>query len=168
MDLMIREMLDKDWNRVSKIYCDGIKTNLSTFEQDSPTYDEWNKSHLQKFRYVCLVKNNIVGWLALSPVSSRQAYSGVVELSIYIDEEFRNLKIGTKLIEHLINNLDNKEIWTIESLIIQENITSIKLHEKCGFRMVGYREKIAKDKYGIWRNTVLMERRITNEKVDFN
>ncbi len=160
MDLIIREMLDIDWNRVSKIYRDGINTNIATFQQDTPTYDEWNKSHLKEFRYVCIAENNIVGWVALSQVSSRKVYSGVVELTIYIDEKFRNLKVGTKLLKYLISNLDNKKIWTIQSSIIQENIASIRLHEKCGFRMVGYREKIARDKNGLWRNTVLMERKL--------
>ncbi len=160
MDLIIRKMIDIDWDRVCKIYQDGINTNLATFQQDIPTYDEWDKSHLKDFRYVCIVGNNIVGWLALSQVSGRKVYSGVVELSIYIDENFRNLKVGTKLLKYLINNLDNKKIWTIQSSIIQDNVASIRLHEKCGFRMIGYREKIAKDKNGLWRNTVLMERRL--------
>ncbi len=160
MDLIIRKMLDMDWDRVSKIYHDGINTNIATFQQDIPTYDEWNKSHLKEFRYVCIAENNIVGWIALSQVSSRKVYSGVVELSIYIDEKFRNLKVGTKLLKYLINSLDNKKIWTIQSSIIQENVASIRIHEKCGFRMVGYREKIARDNNGLWRNTVLMERKI--------
>ncbi len=165
MELIIRKMTDGDWAKVSQIYYEGIQTNIATFEQETPMYDEWNKSHLQDFRYVCVLENEVIGWIALSFVSSRAVYSGVVELSVYIDKNCRNFNVGTRLLEHLIREVENQEIWTMQSSIIQENIASIRLHEKCGFRMVGYRENIAKDKHGVWHNTVLMERKIES-KID--
>ncbi len=115
MNLLIREMLESDWQEVARIYYDGIQTNLATFQRDIPTYKEWNRSHLEKFRYVCLVENKIVAWCALSHVSSRDVYSGVVELSVYVDEKFRNLKIGSQLINHLIKEVESNDIWTIQS-----------------------------------------------------
>ncbi|PID67107.1 MAG: N-acetyltransferase [Fusobacteriales bacterium] len=159
MRLNIRKMKLDDWGEVSKIYDEGIKTNIATFQENVPKYEDWDFSHLNEFRYVGIIDEKIVGWVALSPISSRAVYLGVVELSIYISENFRGLGIGKKLVDYIIEKTENNNVWTIQSSIIEENSASIELHKKCGFRMVGYRERIAKDKNGVWKNTILMERR---------
>lgn len=155
----IRPMEEKDWERVSDIYLQGIETNFATFQTDIPTYETWDHSHLKEFRYVVESNNRVLGWVALSQISSRCVYKGVAEVSIYIDRASQNQGYGKLLLNHICNYSEQNGIWTLQSGIMQNNIASIKLHESCGFRMVGYREKIAKDKFGEWRNTVLMERR---------
>ncbi len=159
----IRQMLEGDWKDVSRIYQDGMDTNLATFQCSCPTYEEWDSSHLKSCRLVIVANENIVGWAALSTVSSRCVYAGVAEVSIYIDNNFKGKGLGEKLLNELIYFSEEKGIWTLQSGIMQDNHASIRLHEKCGFRMVGYREKIGCDLFGNWRNTVLMERR--SEKV---
>lgn len=160
MNNNIRIMADEDWNRVAEIYLQGIQTNLATFQTEVPTYENWDNNHLKDFRFVIEDSNNrVVGWVTLSPISSRCVYKGVAEVSIYIEKESQNQGIGKLLLNHICRYSELHDIWTLQSGIMQNNNASIKLHESCGFRMVGYREKIAKDRYGVWRNTVLMERR---------
>lgn len=159
MNYNIRPMTEKDWERVSEIYLQGIETNLATFQTEIPTYESWDSSHLKDFRFIVETNNRVIGWVALSPVSSRCVYKGVAEVSIYVDQETQNKGIGKLLLNHICNYSEKNGIWTLQSGIMQNNIASIKLHEACGFRMVGYRESIAKDRFGVWRNTVLMERR---------
>jgi phosphinothricin acetyltransferase len=149
---------------VSKIYSDGIKTNIATFQVDCPTYEEWDCSHFKNCRLVIEDAGGVVGWSALSPVSSRCVYGGVAELSIYISENHRGKGFGKSLLTALAAESEKAGFWTLQSGIMQDNLASIRLHEKCGFRMVGYRERIGKDKFGVWRNTVLMERRIVSDE----
>lgn len=159
MTYHIRPMEEKDWERVSDIYRQGIETNLATFQTDIPTYETWDNNHLKEFRFIVETNNNVVGWVALSPISSRCAYNGVAEVSIYIDKDSQKKGLGKLLLNHICRCSEKNGLWTLQSGIMQNNIASIKLHESCSFRMVGYREKIAKDRFGEWRNTVLMERR---------
>ncbi len=159
MELQIREMLETDWNEVRKIYQYGIDTNLATFAINCPTYADWDQAHLKECRYVITDEEAIAGWAVLSAVSSRCVYAGVAEVSIYIDEKYKNRGVGTKLFNHMIHESEKNGFWLLESLIMQNNAPSLRLHEKCGFREVGYREKMGKDKYGTWRNVVVMEKR---------
>lgn len=152
-------MAENDWDRVSGIYLQGIETNLATFQTEIPTYESWDSGHLKEFRFVVEDYNGVIGWVALSPISSRCVYKGVAEVSIYIDREAQRQGIGKLLLDYICCYSEKNGIWTLQSGIMQNNIASIKLHETCGFRMVGYRENIAKDRFGNWRNTDLMERR---------
>lgn len=157
MELQIRKMLETDWNQVQMIYEYGIETNLATFETYCPTYTDWNQAHLKECRYVVTQENAVVGWAVLSPVSNRCVFAGVAEVSIYIDEKHKSMGVGTKLLNHMIRESEKSGFWLIESVIFQNNSASLRLHEKCGFREVGYREKMGKDKQGTWRNVVVME-----------
>lgn len=143
---------------IVEIYLQGISTQIATFQNEAPSWEEWDKSHLNSCRLVAFLEGKICGWAALSPVSSRCVYSGVAEVSIYIDQEHRGKGIGKALLQELIHQSEKEGIWTLQSSIFSENLPSIKLHESCGFRMVGYREKIGL-KNGIWKDNVLMERR---------
>ena len=100
----------------------------------------------------------MIGWAALTAVSTRRVYEDVAEVSIYIYQSERGKGIGKILLNELIKQSEDNGLWMLQSSIFSENQSSIKLHEKCGFRMVGYRERIAQ-KNGVWKNTVLMERR---------
>lgn len=156
---VIRRMNELDWKRVSEIYIQGLETNLSTFQTECPSYEEWNASHLEDCRLVAVIDDQVVGFAVLSPTSKREVYKGVVEVSLYVDSSYKNCKIGTTLLKTLIVDSEKKGYWSLYSSIIAENAGSIRVHEKCGFRQVGYREKIARDRFGRWHNTIIMEKR---------
>lgn len=155
----IRPMEEADWPSVAEIYRQGIATNLATFQSECPEYEQWDKAHRQDCRLVLTEGERIAGWAALSPVSARSVYSGVAEVSIYLDEGCRGKGLGAALLRALVAAAEAQGCWTLQSGIMRDNLPSIRLHEKCGFRMVGYREKIGRDRFGSWRGTVLMERR---------
>lgn len=162
MNYLIREMKPEDWNDVKRIYRQSLEEGTSTFETKCPSYEEWNKNHLMECRYVattCEEHPKVIGWIAISPTSSRAAYKGVVGHSIYVDHDFRHNGVGRQLLEHLCKEIDNSEYWCLSSAIFSTNKASIELHKKCGFREIGYREKIAKDRFGQWQDTILVERR---------
>lgn len=154
----IVQMLPHHWEAVKAIYLQGIATKNATLQTGAPEWEEWDKEHLESLRYVALIESVVAGWAALTPVSGRCVYAGVAEVSVYIHQGYRGKQIGKTLLKHLINESESQNIWTLQSGIFPENSASIALHEKCGFRIVGYREKIGKMN-GIWRNIVLMERR---------
>ncbi|NRF41037.1 GNAT family N-acetyltransferase [Pedobacter foliorum] len=157
-NIIVEGMLPVNWPSVVDIYVQGFSTKKATFQTEAPTWEEWNKSHSEGLRFVAIKNEIITGWAALSPVSSRAVYAGVMEVSVYVHEDYRGMGIGNVLLERLITESETKNIWTLQSGIFPENLGSIALHEKFGFRKIGYREKIGK-MYGVWRDTVLMERR---------
>lgn len=159
MEYEIEEMKSSDWEQVKNIYLEGINTKIATFQTEAPTWEEWNNGHISSCRLVARSQNDILGWVALSPTSSRYCYRGVVEVSIYIGRNYKGQGVGTALLQYLIKLSEENGFWTLYSSIIRENSTSISLHKKCGFREIGTREKIAKASDGIWHDVVLMERR---------
>lgn len=156
---MIREMKPEDWKRVEDIYKQGMEKGISTFNTECPSYEEWDKGHIRECRYVFEEDGRVVGWTAISPSSGRCVYRGCVEVSIYIDEEYQGRGIGTQLLQRLCDETEKAGYWSLYSAIFSINKASIALHKKCGFREIGYREKIAKDRFGVWQNTTMMERR---------
>jgi L-amino acid N-acyltransferase YncA len=166
MEYQIREMTVSDWPEVRRIYQEGMDTNIATFQTTCPPYEEWDRAHLKQCRLVIIAENQVVGWTALSPVSSRCVYTGVAEVSIYIDSNYQGKGTGTKLLNAVIRLSEENDIWTLQSGIMRENSASVRLHEKCGFRMVGYREKIGCDRFGQWRDNFLMEKRSQSERCE--
>lgn len=146
------------WQQVKEIYEQGIKTGNATFETSAPEWDTWDKAHLKTCRLVAVENNKLIGWAALVSVSSRCVYAGVAENSIYISEEARGKGIGKKILQKLIEESETENIWTLQTGIFPENKASIKIHEACGFRIIGIRERIGRMN-GVWRDTVLLERR---------
>lgn len=159
MDVIIRSMSENDWPSVSNIYRQGIETGKATFQHEIPSFKEWNNAHIQECRLVAVLDGKVAGWVALSKVSSRCVYAGVAEVSIYIAAEAREMGIGKLLLNQLILESEKAGFWLLQSGIMEDNEPSICLHVKCGFRKVGYRERIGRDNNGKWRSTVLMERR---------
>jgi phosphinothricin acetyltransferase len=143
---------------LKEIYEAGIATGNATFQTQAPTWHEWDRSHLKSCRLVALNGNEVTAWAALSPVSARPVYAGVAEVSIYVHPKYQGKGVGKALLQHLIRESETQNLWTLQAGIFPENIASIRLHKQCGFRQVGYRERIGKMK-DTWRNTVLMERR---------
>ena len=159
MDCVIRVMKTSDWESVDGIYKQGLIGGISTFQTESPSYEAWHQSHKEDCRLVAVVEGQVVGWSALSATSQRAVYQGVVEVSIYIDEAYKNKGIGTKLLRELCVQSEAHGYWSLYAAVLSVNSASIKLHKKCGFRVIGYREKIAKDRFGNWQDTTLLERR---------
>jgi phosphinothricin acetyltransferase len=158
MGIQIRNMTAEDWEPVRAIYLAGIATGQATFEIEAPTWKTWNNSHLPAPRLVATSKEFLGGWAALSPVSTRPVYAGVAEVSVYVAEEMRGTGIGGLLLETLVKESEENGLWTLQASIFPENAASISLHNSCGFREVGRRQLIAKTK-GVWRDTLLFERR---------
>lgn len=155
---MIREMNVKDSQRILEIYKMGLDTKNATFETEVPSWSDWDLKHHKHSRFVYIDNNTILGWAALTPVSSRKVYAGVAEISVYIDINFLGKGIGSKLMDKVIISSEEQGIWTLFSSIFPENIATIKLHKKFGFRVIGTREKIAKLD-NKWRDTTILERR---------
>ena len=160
-----RKLLNEDWLHVAKIYQQGINTGNATFEQNIPDWELWNKNHLSNCRLVAEIENDIVGWAALSSVSSRCIYEGVAEVSVYVSSNLQGKNIGGQLLQKLIIESENHNIWTLQSSIFRENVASIKIHLNNGFREIGFREKVGKMN-NVWRDAVLLERR--SKKVGIN
>ncbi len=144
--------------QVQKIYGEGLATGTATFETKIPTWTSWDQSHMKIGRLAFMDKENMLGWAALSPVSNRCVYGGVAEVSVYVAESARGNGIGKKLLNALIETSEANHIWTLQAGIFSENEGSRILHEKCGFRVIGYREKIGQ-LHGVWKDNLLLERR---------
>ncbi len=158
MDFTIGRMKDEDWPAVKSIYQEGIATGNATFETDVPEWEEWDKSHLRDCRLVAKSAGEIIGWVALSPVSNRCVYQGVAEVSLYVKSSARGQGIGKVLLKAAIAESEHIGIWTLQSGTFAENVVSIALQKSCGFREVGYRERIGQMN-SVWRDVILMERR---------
>ena len=154
----IREARGEDGPAILAIYGAGIATQNATFETEVPIWEEWDRRHHQHSRLVYEEEGQVVGWVALAPVSSRRAYSGVAEVSIYVAPKVWGKGIGTRLMERAIASSETHGIWTLYAALFSENGASVRLHEKCGFRRIGTRERIARLD-GVWRDTLIMERR---------
>ena len=157
----IAHMKEGDWSAVSRIYREGIETGLATFEQEVPAWDYWDQQHIDSCRFVAKEGKKIVGWAALSAVSSRCVYGGVAEVSVYVAAEARGNRIGERLLNQLILESEKQGYWTLQSGIFPENVASIRMHEKLGFRKIGFRERIGQLK-GVWKDNILMEKRSKN------
>lgn len=154
----ITEMRPEHWAQVADIYEQGIATGNATFQTSAPSWEEWDGAHLKHSRLVAMEGDEVLGWAALTPVSGRCVYAGVAEISVYIAAKARGKGIGALLMQQLITSSESHGIWTLQAGIFPENTASLKLHSTSGFRTIGIREKIGK-MAGIWRDTVLLERR---------
>ena len=151
-------MLPAHWETVKEIYAAGIATGNATFQSSIPSWEEWDNAHVKQPRLVATENGSVIGWAALTPVSGRCVYAGVGEVSVYVADDAKGKGIGKKLLNALIEASEQTNFWTLQAGIFPENIASVKIHEDCGFRIVGRREKIG-EMNGQWRDTLLLERR---------
>jgi phosphinothricin acetyltransferase len=156
--IMIKDLQREHWPEVARIYADGIATGNATFEIEVPTWEQWHGAHLVEHRFVAVRNRAVIGWAAVSSVSDRCAYDGVVENSVYVDEKARGQGVGRLLLERLIASTERAGIWTIQTGIFPENQASLRLHEQAGFEIVGRRQRLGK-LHGVWRDVLLLDRR---------
>jgi phosphinothricin acetyltransferase len=156
--LHIDRLKPEDWDQVRAIYLEGIATGNATFETEAPSWEKWDAGHLEPGRLVCRGEDGVLGWAALSRVSSRRVYAGVAEGSVYVAARARGRGVGRALMEALIREAEKAGIWTIQAGVFPENAPSLALLARCGFRVVGTRERLG-CMNGRWRDVVLLERR---------
>jgi L-amino acid N-acyltransferase YncA len=154
----IRPMREDDADAVLAIYAEGIEDGLATFETQCPSWEEWDEAHVEECRLVAEDGGKLLGWAALSPVSRRACYRGVAEITFYVARGARGRAVGSALLEALVDASEEAGFWTLQGATIQDNTASLRLQERCGFRVVGTRERIGQLD-GQWKTTVLTERR---------
>jgi L-amino acid N-acyltransferase YncA len=151
-------------DQVLAIYQAGIDEGDATFETVAPTWAQFDAARLANHRFVAVdVSGRVLGWVAVSPVSDRCVYEGVVEHSVYVDSGARRQGIGRALLDVLIASTEAAGVWTIQSGVFPENRASIAMHLRAGFREVGCRERLGRHN-GRWRDVVFIERR--SPKID--
>lgn len=151
-------MRPADWDDVREIYRQGLLTDQATFETQVPTWKAWDANHRPDCRLVAKIDTGAAGWAALSQVSRRAVYAGVCEVSVYVAQQQRGQGVGKRLLLALVDASEAAGIWMLQASIFPENRASLALHHTCGFRTVGYRERIGRH-HGVWRDTLLLERR---------
>jgi L-amino acid N-acyltransferase YncA len=162
---IIERMTAESWSDVARIYESGIATKNATFQTSVPDWDTWDRDHRKDCRIIAKIKARVVGWAAISDISDRPVYSGVAEISIYVDLHFRGKGVGDSLMDATIKESELNGIWTLQAGIFPENVASLKLHQKYGFRTVGVRERLGRmdDR---WRDVLLLERRSKTVGID--
>lgn len=154
--MIVRDLRPEDWPAVRAIYEDGIRSG-ATFETRAPSWEAWDAAH-PELRLVAERDGEVVGWAALSPYSPRWCYRGVGDVSVYIGESARGAGVGRLLLEALVDRSEQAGYWTLNAGVFPENEVSLRLHQTCGFRVIGVRERLA-EKDGVWRDAVWLERR---------
>lgn len=167
VEFSVRAMTAEDWTQVVTIYAQGIAGHKATFAQEAPSYQEWNEEYHEHTRLVAqTLDGKVIGWAAIQPSFARKVYCGVAEVSVYIDDAFQHCGVGTALLKKLAEESEANGIWTLEALIFDDNTASLQLFKKCGYALLGIRQKLGYDEaLKRWRNVAVLERRST--KKDF-
>jgi phosphinothricin acetyltransferase len=158
MGVHIEPMTPADWGQVRAIYREGIATGQATFETEAPSWAQWDAGHHPFARLAARTAGGLAGWAALIPVSRRRCYAGVAEVSVYVAAAHREQGVGRLLLLAAIAESERHGIWTLQGATFPENEASLRLQAACGFRVIGRRERVAQH-HGVWRDTVLTERR---------
>ena len=158
MNYQIEPLQPEDWSQVRSIYAESIKTGFSTFDTKLPDWEDWDSSRLSTCRFVVREGKTVFGWASLSPSSSTWGYVGVAEVSVHVGKAGQRQGVGTALLQALFAASENEKFWTLTAEIISGNRASLALHKKCGFRGIGYREKLG-HRQGVWHDVILLEKR---------
>jgi len=154
----IRPMRKHDWPNVAAIYQDGMDTGIATFEVEVPSFNQWDQTHFAQGRWVAVNEAQMLGWAALAPVSAREVYKGVAEVSIYIHPAARGCGVGQHLLKAVIEQSESDGFWSLQASIFPENTASLHLFTSLGFRKIGRKERIAQ-RDGIWKDNMCLEKR---------
>ena len=157
--MLVRPLVRADYPAVADVFAEGIATGRATFETRVPTWEEWDAGHLPEHRFVAEVDGEVAGWAAVVPYSRRAVYRGVGEESVYVAERARGRGVGRALLEALIESARTGGLWTLQAGVFPDNLASLELHRRLGFREVGVRERIGRLD-GVWRDVVLLELRL--------
>lgn len=157
--MTIRPLTEADWPAVRQIYLEGIESGHATFETQPPEWSAWDAARRPEARLVAEEGGRVVGFAAVSSVSSRPVYRGVAEVMVYVAAAARGRGVGTALLRGLVDATEAAGIWTLVAGIFPENEASVRAHQRVGFRTVGHHERIGRFHDGRWRDTVLLERR---------
>ena len=157
--MLVRPLDPDDYPAVADVFAEGIATGRATFETHVPTWEEWDAGHLANHRFVAELDGEVAGWAAVVPYSRRSVYRGVGEESVYVAERARGRGIGRALLEAVIESARNSGLWTLQAGIFPDNLASLELHRRLGFRDVGVRERIGQLD-GAWRDVILLELRL--------
>ena len=158
MNYQIEPLQPEDWPQICSIYAESISTGVSTFDTKTPNWKDWNSSRLPSCRFVARDGKYIYGWVSLSPASSTLGNVGVAEVSVHVGKAGQRQGVGTALLQALFAASEKEKYWTLTAEIISENRASLALHKKCGFREIGYREKLG-HRQGVWHDVILLEKR---------
>ena len=162
----IRPYIPSDWPAVEEICWQGIKTGIATFETQPKSQENWQVNSVKGSQIVAEDSGGqIIAWACLWPSSARDCYRGVAEVSIYVKETAQGRGLGTQMLEAMNDLSEKLDIWTLTASIFEENKSSVKCHERAGYKTLGLRERIAKRK-GKWHSTYFMERRSKCVKFD--
>ena len=156
--MQIAPITESNYNQVAAIYQEGLDTGLASFETNAPSWEIWDGAHIDHSRIAAMKNDVMLGWAALSPTSSRCVYGGVGEVSVYVAAAARGKGVGLFLLNELIRSSEENGLWSLQSGVFPQNKGSVALHLKCGFRLIGYRERVAK-RDGEWFDNLLFERR---------
>lgn len=158
--MVLAPLTAEDWPAAARIYEAGIASGNATFEPHAPDWGDWTEKRAD---YPAIVARDaggeLLGWAALTPVSPREVYRGVGAVSVYVAPAHARRRIGRALLNALCDVSEREGFWTLEAGIFPENEGSVALHESCGFRLVGLRERIGQMPDGRWRDVLLYERR---------
>jgi len=165
MRVRVDAMRRADWSRVSAIYREGIAGGNATFETEALDWEAFDRSHLSACRLAARAGREVVGWAALSSVSSRCVYAGVAEVSVYVSDAAQGRGVGRRLLQRLVRASEAAGLWTLQAGIFPENRASLALHAAFGFREVGVRERIGR-LGGRWRDVIVLERRSSSVGVE--
>jgi len=157
---MIRTLKQSDAAVVIDIYQQGLDGGEASFETTAPQWQVWDRKYHPFGRLIREQDGQVQGWAALAPVSARECYRGVAEVSVYVASNHLGKRVGQDLMTALVEISEDNGIWSLYSSIFAENKATLRLHLRHGFREVGFRERIAQQD-GRWRNTVILERRST-------
>jgi L-amino acid N-acyltransferase YncA len=156
----IRDLRPDDWPAVRAIYEEGIRGGDATFETEAPSWEGWDAAHTE-LRLVAERDGSVMGFAALSPASARRCYRGVGEVSVYVAGQARGVGLGRELLVRLVELSEEAGYWTLTAGVFPENEASLRLHQTCGFREIGVRERIGETSSGLWRDVIWLERRST-------
>lgn len=156
MTITVEPMRGAHGAAVLRIYQAGLDQGDASFEIAAPAWSQFDASHRPDLRFVAIRDGWVTGWVACSPVSTRSAYRGVVEHSVYVDPAGRGSGVGRALLGALLNAATAADVWTVQSSLFPENVASLVFHERLGFRVVGRRDRIGWHA-GRWRDTLLVE-----------